>query len=114
MRYRVSTPAVGYTGAVGGVTFVDGNAVVDDETHAAELGYCRNAGYTIEPLDQVDDPGEDVDDPASATLAGEMPKKSAKTEDWRAYAVAQGMPVDEANAKSRDELVAQFTQENLS
>lgn len=114
MRYRVSTPVAGHAGQVGGIHFADGKALVDDETHAAELAYCRAAGYTVEPVDDDGEPVE-VDEDGEPDDAA-MPKKSAKTEVWRAWAVKHGgMPPEEADAKSRDELVAHYTiQENES
>jgi hypothetical protein len=109
MRYAVTTPVAGHTGSVGAVHFVDGRAELDDDTHAAEVAYCRGAGYHLEPLD--DEPAEPVDEPDPAA----PPKKSASTEAWRTWATEHGdMPADVANTKSRDELVAHFTEENDS
>lgn len=105
-RHTVTTPVAGYHGTVGGVTFVDGTAVVDDETHAAELAYFRGAGYDIAPEGAPSAPAE----PEPAT---EMPKKSASTEAWRTWAVEHGgMDQYEADEYSRDELVAHFTTED--
>lgn len=36
--------------------------------------------------------------------AGEPPAGNASTEDWQAYAISRGMPVDEARGKTRKEL----------
>lgn len=47
MRFTVTTPVAGYSGKVGGVTFVDGQATVDEDTHAAELAYFRAQGYGV-------------------------------------------------------------------
>lgn len=38
------------------------------------------------------------------------PAASASTEVWRSYAVSKGLPGDEAEAMTRGELVAHFTQ----
>lgn len=103
--FRVTSPAPGYAGLVGNVQFADGAAVIDEDANAAELAYVRAAGYGVEPLD-VDQPiVEDVDGDG---VVEQLPKKSASAEVWRAFAVAHGMAEDEANSKSRDELVARY------
>lgn len=51
MRYRITTPEPGARGELGRVTFVDGAVELDGNVYTAELNYCRNAGYGIEPLD---------------------------------------------------------------
>lgn len=51
-KFNVTTPAPGHTGAVGKVHFVDGAAVIDDETNPAELAYCRAQGYGVEPIEE--------------------------------------------------------------
>ena len=48
---------------------------------------------------------------AQAEDPDQMPAKSASTEAWRSYAVRNGLTSDEAEALTRDELVAQFTKE---
>lgn len=101
MRYTVRTPEAGYTGMVGRVGFGDGVAVVDESTNAAELTYFRNAGYHVEPVEPA---GE------AAEAAALPPRRSASTQDWRAYAVSQGMPAVDADALSRDQLVERFAQ----
>lgn len=119
MRYNVFTPVPDHTGAVGGVHFANGRAVIDDATHPSELAYCRAAGYLVEPL--VDEPANpdagldevEADEFEDEFEGAEMPKKSASTEAWRTWAVQHGgMTVDEANTFSRDELVAHFTTED--
>ena len=100
----VRTPEPGHTGYVGSIHFVDGVAEVDDD--AQELTYFRSAGYQIE--DDEPDELRDVDGDGTLDV---LPKKSASTEDWRAFAVAHGVPEDVANSKSRDELVAHFYEE---
>lgn len=102
---KVSTPVPGYSGSVGGVAFAGGVAVVDEDAFAAEVGYFRRTGYTVE--DVVASPEPDGE-------PGEMPKKSASTEAWRAYAVEHGMPQEEADGLSRDQLVELYTKENNS
>lgn len=138
-KYRVTTPQPGHSGAVGAVHFADGVAVVDDETHAAELAYFRAQGYGCHELDDsAGDPvkraarideleselarlrAEEQDALAAAEEAAEsdgdpgaadMPKKSASTEEWRAYAKASGMPAEEADAMSRTQLADHYTKE---
>jgi hypothetical protein len=42
----------------------------------------------------------------------DKPTKSASKADWKAYAIAQGMSEDEAEATSRDNLAAQYADED--
>lgn len=58
-RYHVRTPVPGVNDQIGGVVFTDGVALVDEETDAAVLAYCRGAGYTVEPADEQADPEEE-------------------------------------------------------
>lgn len=106
MRYTIRAPEPGHEGQVGAVSFRAGVAELDDTVHAAELRYFRSAGYGIEPFEatvlvDVDGDGE----------AEELPKKSASTEAWRAFAVEHGMPEEQANSMSRDELVDHYHKE---
>jgi hypothetical protein len=130
----VRTPVPGVNDTVGQVTFVNGEAKVADD--ATELHYFRSAGYQIDDFDEAleaakaneDDPaeaedledleaqpGDQDDDPLIVEdIDGDgvdevLPRKSASTETWRQFAVEHGMSEDDANGKSRDELVAHFT-----
>jgi hypothetical protein len=100
--FRVTTPVPGHTGDVADVRFTDGVALVDDAVNGPVLAYCRAAGYGVEP--HVDaDPAEGADEAA-------LPKRSASTEVWRAWAVEHGgLEADEAETYSRDRLVERFT-----
>jgi hypothetical protein len=103
-QFLVTTPVPGFTGDVGNVRFTDGVALIDDETDAAALAYCRSAGYTVE------DPAEPDAEPEPDADPAEQPKKSASTEAWRTWAVEHGgMQADEAATLSRDQLVERFT-----
>lgn len=101
-KFLVKTPVADFSGALGGVMFADGRAVVDDQTHPAELAYCQ-ARYVVEPYVETEDDTE----PQEA--AEQMPRKSASKADWLAYAIAQGVDADEAEALNRDQLVELFT-----
>jgi len=97
-RYRITTPVTDYSGSLGGLVFNNGEALAGEE-HTAELAYARARGYGVEEL-------------ADRPVAPELPKKSASTETWRAYAVAAGeMSEAEAGLMSRDELVEYFITE---
>lgn len=69
----ISSPESSHGGPVGGLTFANGQAEADTELHAAEIAYCRNAGYTVaEP--EADRPPEPPKapvefDPAAHTVA---------------------------------------------
>ena len=45
---------------------------------------------------------------ASETIASAMPRGNASHEAWLAFAIAQGMPRDEATGLSRDQIKARF------
>jgi hypothetical protein len=51
MKYNVTAPEAGFSGAVGHIQFAKGTAVIDDEANPAELAYCRQAGYAVEDAD---------------------------------------------------------------
>ncbi|MDX6227395.1 MAG: hypothetical protein QOI76_785 [Frankiales bacterium] len=133
----VRTPVPGVNDTVGQVTFKDGVAKVADD--ATELIYFRSAGYGIDDFDEALDAAKTNDeDPAAAddlegleTQTGNqeddpqvlrdvdgdgveevLPRKSASTDTWRAFAVEHGMHEDAAKAMTRDELVAHFTQDD--
>ena len=62
--YTVTTPVAGHSGKVGGVTFVDGLAVVDGDDHEAELAYFTAQGYgVIEVVPPTAEPDPDVANP---------------------------------------------------
>jgi hypothetical protein len=103
-KFLVKTPVLDYAGSLGGVVFSNGQAIVDGETHPAELAYCQDR-YVVEPY--VAEEPTDAEEPEDA-----MPRKSASKADWAAYAVAQGMTAEEADSLNRDQLVAHFTKEN--
>jgi len=47
-RVTVRTRVEGWSGVVAGVTFVDGQAEVDETEHPAAVRYFRQAGYHVE------------------------------------------------------------------
>lgn len=103
-RYRVTTPVADYFGALGDLVFTRGEALANDEDHAAELAYARSRGYGIEPYDRPT-----VEPAESDTDEDGMPKKSASTEVWRQYAAGVGDLTDDQIADmSRDQLVAHY------
>lgn len=102
--FTVRTPVAGSTDKIGAVQFVDGTAQVDDEVHAAELRYFRQAGYGVEAHE------EPASEPDLTESADGLPKKSASTETWRAYAAAHG--IEDPDEFTRDELVAHFYKED--
>lgn len=138
--YRVHTPAPDFTGEVGGVHFVKGIAVVeapaplpsmrslaDGETFTRsqlaerdEIGqhpgyramaYFRGAGYRIEDITPDDEPVDD--EPGEPASLPPVPARNASTDEWRAFAMAMGMPVDQASTSTRDQLVEHYTKEGL-
>lgn len=103
MRVRINTPVEDHNGAVGNVLITQGVGYADSDAHAAELAYCRANGYTITELEATAPPEPQV--PAEAP----KPRKSGSAEAWRAYAVEHGMPAEEAEQSTRDQLVERFT-----
>lgn len=107
-QHRVTALVSDYTGDVGTVRFTGGVALIDDETDAATLAYCRAAGYTVE--DPEGSEPEPEPDPEEPEPVDPQPKKSASAEAWRTWAVEHGgMQADEAATLSRDQLVERFT-----
>lgn len=122
-KFQVKAPVAGYNATVGdvagGIVFKDSVAVVDDQVHATALDYFRGAGYTVEEI--VDEPAapagtgeqDDGDQPPTVDVDGDgvpetLPRRSASTDEWRAFATAHGMSADEAATLSRDELAARY------
>jgi hypothetical protein len=130
---RTATPD--WTGDVGRVHFDKGLAKVDDD--AQELAYFRTAGYGVEDFDDALDATKDAEGPAEADeleslgqqggtadsdpqvvadvdgdgIEEVLPRRNASAEEWRRFAVEHGLSQDEADAKTRDELVEHFTKE---
>lgn len=109
-RVEITTPVPGHTGALGGITFVNGRAVVNADAFPAEVAYCRARDYTVVELDAPADdlPAADVDGDGAVD---DLPKRSASTEVWRTFAVEHGMPAEQADALTRDQLVEHYTKE---
>ncbi|HET6353390.1 hypothetical protein [Streptomyces sp.] len=69
MRYRITTPVLGFTGISAGVNFTDGTAEVeiadgDTQTYNARaLAYFRSQGYGIEELDGPEDAEPEPEEP---------------------------------------------------
>lgn len=103
MRVKITTPVADHNGAVGNITITQGAGYADTEVHAAEIAYCRANGYTVTGLEP-----EGAPTPA-APAEVPMPRKSASAEAWRAYAVEHGVPAEEADSLTRDQLVERFT-----
>lgn len=121
--YRVMTPEAGFNGESCGVTFVNG--VAEAVPDGPALRYFRNAGYGVEPLDAPEGgadeaPPELAPDevpPVGSSANGEgadngpvKPAGNASTEAWREYAVLKGVPAEEAEAMSRDQIKAKFNE----
>jgi hypothetical protein len=133
MTKLVRTPVSDWSGDVGQIHFEKGMAKVSDD--AAELAYFTSAGYIIDDFDDALEaaPEEnqpaiedldvqggtnnpDVEAPVVKDVDGDgteevLPRRNASAEEWRKFAVEHGMPKDEADGKSRDELVEHFTKE---
>ncbi|MFY7069588.1 hypothetical protein ACOQFV_27335 [Nocardiopsis changdeensis] len=100
--HKITAPVPGYTGVVAGVALANGVGETSDE---GVLAYFHRHRYKVEAVEQA--PEED-----GGQGGGEQPParpaKSASKADWLAYAVAQGMPEEEAEAATRDQLVERY------
>jgi hypothetical protein len=95
-KFTVTAPEAGHEGKVGNVEFRDGKAVIDEDTHAAELAYCRSAGYTVEA---VEGDGETpAEDPPTGDGEAEGGKPFDPAEHNAADVLAYLKDVDEAEA----------------
>jgi hypothetical protein len=103
-------------------TTADGHqALNQDDLAAARRGEADELEALLPAKDgdapEGDDTAVDEDPPVTRDVDGDgvdevLPRKSASTEVWRQFAVEHGMSEDDANAKSRDELVAYFAQDD--
>lgn len=107
---RVTNPLDGQDNVIG---FYRG-AVLPEGTPQSEIDHLLDVGM-IEDVDKAALVSPlSTDDEVKAALAddpdgpGGVPAKSASKADWVAYAVSQGKPEDEANAATKDELVAEY------
>jgi len=131
-KFRVTTPVAGFTGAVGGVDFVKGEAVVEAplpleplqedakltravRAERAAIGqhpgyramaYFRAQGYGVEQIDANPEP--DIEAKSEQTQVDKPPARSASKSDWKAYAVAHGVAEEDAEKLNRDELAEKF------
>lgn len=63
----------------------------------------------LAPSDRIPDKAFEDDPDVVAAFDEPIPAKNAGADVWRTYAVSQGLTDDEAEAMSRDDLVAMFT-----
>ncbi|MBO2461176.1 hypothetical protein [Actinomadura violacea] len=102
MRFDIETPLAGYKGTVGGVTFVDGRARVDD-TQKAELAYFRRHNYKITPVRERagTDDADSVTAPAEpSSEAG--PEAEQPTQDGEAPSTSERPDPTEDTAEGFD------------
>jgi hypothetical protein len=141
--YKVTAPVAGFSGEVGGVHFIRGEATVEaaaplerlpysdepDQPSRAELAerdeiaqdpnyralaYFRQAGYTVEDVTGDADPEPDGPSGISRPEDPPPPAANASTEEWRAWFVATGRLTEtEAGKLSRNDLVAAYTKEGV-
>jgi hypothetical protein len=108
--YVVRTPVVGFDGDVGAIHFANGVASVPEG--AQEITYLRAAGYLFEdPEAAVDEVAAEetvVEDVDGDGKTEELPKKVAPVGDWRAFAVEHGMTQADADAMTKDALIAHY------
>lgn len=106
MRYVIITPEPRWTGEVAGVAFAFGRGVTDDNPPLRVINYFLRRGYGVEPVEVAAAPA--ADEPVDSDP---MPRKSASKVDWQAYAIAHGVPAEEAESLTRDQLAERFATE---
>ena len=113
MRYVITTPEPRWTGEVAGVAFAFGRGVTDDNPPPRVINYFLRRGYGVEPVKAAPSPAAEVSAPAADGPADRdpMPRKSASKADWQTYAIAHGVPADEAESLTRDQLAERFATE---
>lgn len=111
-RFEVKSKVASFTGVVAGAAFAAGKATLDSEkaADAKALRYFqRRNGYEVTPLDVDETPQEAPADPGPA-----RPASDAKKAEWKAYAISQGMPEEEAEKATRDQLAQRFDKEGAN
>jgi hypothetical protein len=137
MKYRITTPLLGFTGVSAGVNFTNGAAEIEapelpplpegrdpdrqerqerdrigQDDGFRQLRYFRTQGYGVEEVSEpepADEPLTPVPvDPLTPVVVSKAPARSAPKSDWFAYAIANGMDEDEADKLTRDQLVELF------
>lgn len=78
-KFKVTAPEPEYAGKVGKVQFHDGVATIDEDTHPAELAYCRQAGYLVEPVEDDEKKADDADEPKAEESEADEPKSDKPT-----------------------------------
>lgn len=101
--YTVKTPVPLFTGSVGNVDFVKGEAKVHGDERSAELAYFRQAGYVVEEIVPAVEPEvSDDNDPITP------PPGNASAEAWREHVLAIGaaheIVADQVKDLTRDQL----------
>lgn len=94
-RIKVNSPVKDFTGTVVGVDFLKGVGEVDTVEQTSAVHYFRRHGYGVPEY-------------GTAEHSDKAPAKSASKADWVAYAIAQGVDADEAEASTRDALAERF------
>lgn len=85
-------------------TVLRGGAVPEDATEK-HLEHLLNLGLVVEDEPVVGFVGrEDSPEPS----ADKVPAKVATKDEWVAYAVSQGVPQDEAESSTKDQLIERF------
>lgn len=100
-NYRITAPVSGYTGTVAGVTLANGTAETASKT---AIAYFRRHGYTVEAVEEAPAVEATEDDDQGPG----RPVKSATKADWKAYAIAQGVSEEDAEAATRDQLAERY------
>lgn len=102
MQYTITAPIPAYNGAVAGVQFHNGTAVIDGVADRAALSYFqRHDAYGVVPHagDPAPDPGPDGD-------GLKAPGKNTSKKAWAEYALALGVDPDLVDAAdNRDDLM---------
>lgn len=96
----IKSPVDGFTGIVVGVHFKDGFGETDNE---GALNYFGRHGYTVETVDETKPEPPKLPE---FKQGDEAPAGNASTDEWKAWAVAQGKTAEELDGLGRGEIRA--------
>jgi hypothetical protein len=112
MQYNITAPVPGFTGKVAGVDFAKGSATIDTSVDGERraLEYFRRKAYRVEEViaeEPAPEPAVDEKPPAAG-----VPTRGSSKADWLTYVTSEAagekrLSVEDAEAKTRDQLAEQ-------
>ena len=107
-KYTITAPEPRFNGEFAGLVFRAGKAAAEIPADQAAVTYCQRRGYTVEPLDESESLAAEGDQDAEPQGDGtDRPKDYAPKPEWVAFAVSRGLDKAEAEAATKEQLIAQ-------